>query len=176
MRRAIVSAVLLASLAWAAPAGAWPPDGKRWRALTETTGVTAAQLAALCPRDGASRCSGSAGGRNVSGWIWATSDQVLALMGHYEPRLLDADPSQVAGPEFLFSALTFVDEIRPTFFSGYSSTNGYAGGWTASERDGLPVAASSSYQHPVFNGSFYVGAAAALEPVQRRLALASHHR
>ena len=43
---------------WAAPAGAWPPDGKRWRALTETTGVTAAQLAAVCPRDGETRCAG----------------------------------------------------------------------------------------------------------------------
>ena len=45
-------------------------------------------------------------------------------------------------------------------FSGYSSTNGYVGGWTTSERDGPPVAASASYQHPVFNGSFFVGAGA----------------
>ena len=161
MRRAIVSAVVLGSLAWAAPAGALPPDGKRWRALTETTGVTAAQLAAVCPRDGESRCTGTAGNRNVNGWIWATSDQVLALMGHSEPRLLEADPTQVSGPEYLFSALTFVDEIRPTFFfSGYSSTNGYVGGWTASERDGLPVLGSASYQHPIFNGSFFVGPSA----------------
>ena len=159
--RAIMCAVVFASLAAAAPASAMPPDGKRWRALTETTGVTAAQLAAVCPRDGESRCSGTAGNRNVSGWIWATSDQVLALMGYYEPRLLDADPTSVGGPGYLFSALSFVDEIRPTwFFAGYSSTNGYVGGWTASERDGLPVLGSASYQHPVFNGSFFVGPAA----------------
>ena len=54
-----------------------------------------------------------------------------------------------------------MEEIRPTwFFSGYSSTNGYVGGWTASEQDGLPVLASASYQHPVFNGSFFVGPSA----------------
>ena len=178
MRRAIVSAVLLASLAWAAPAGALPPDGKRWRALTETTGVTAAQLAAVCPRDGESRCSGTAGNRNVSGWIWATDAPGARADGPLRAALLDADPPQVAGPEYLVSALTFVDEIRPTFFfSGYSSTNGYVGGWTASERDGLPVAASASYQHPVFNGSFFVGAGRGrLEPVQRRLAVAAGDR
>ena len=114
----------------------------------------------------------------MTGWIWATDAQVLALMGHYEPRLLDADPPQVGGPEYLVSALTFVDEIRPTFFfSGYSSTNGYVGGWTASERDGLPVAASASYQHPVFNGSFFVGRGRRrLERPQRRLAVAPGDR
>ena len=55
-----------------------------------------------------------------------------------------------------------MEEIRPTwFFSGYSSTNGYVGGWTASERDGLARGSgSSSYQHPVFNGSFFVGPSA----------------
>lgn len=47
--------------------------------------------------------------------------------------------------------------MRPTFlFSGYSSTDASTSGWTASDRDGSPVAGGAAYSHPVFNGSFWV--------------------
>jgi Ca2+-binding RTX toxin-like protein len=117
-------------------------------------------VAAVCPRDGASRCTGTAGARDLSGWIWATEAQVLQLMGHYEPSMLTADPPSVSGPEYVLPAIVFVEDIRPTFFfSGYSATTGTVSGWTASERDGLPAVASAGYTHPVFNGSFGVAGA-----------------
>jgi hypothetical protein len=50
--------------------------------VQDTIEVTWSQIAAICPRDGESRCSGSLGTRDLTGWIWATGDQVRALMGH----------------------------------------------------------------------------------------------
>ena len=57
--------VVLVMLAAAGPASAAPPadlnddgNGKRWRQLTETVGMTPDQVAAVCPRDGETRCSG----------------------------------------------------------------------------------------------------------------------
>ena len=83
MFRAALAAVCVCLLLPAAASAAFPQDGKRWRQVTETTGVTAAQVAAVCPADGASRCSGA-----HAGWIWATDAQVIALMSHYEPALV----------------------------------------------------------------------------------------
>ena len=71
-------------------------NGKRWRQLAETVGMTPDQVAAMCPRDGETRCSGA-----LSGWIWATADQVKEVMGLYAPAILTADPPSVGGPEYL---------------------------------------------------------------------------
>jgi Ca2+-binding RTX toxin-like protein len=141
----------------AAPAAAaFPQDGKRWRQVTETVGVTWNQVAAVCPADGVSRCSGVAGGRDLTGWIWATDAQVVELMAAYAPDLLGADPPSVSGPQYLFQAMTFLDDMRPTFFfSGYPTTTGSVSGWTASATPGS--AAGAGYTHPVFNGSFGAG-------------------
>jgi Ca2+-binding RTX toxin-like protein len=153
------TSLLVSVLAAAAPASAaFPNDGKRWRQLTETTGLTWNQAAAVCPRDGMSRCSGVTGGRDLTGWVWATDAQVIELMGNYEPAILSADPPSVSGPNHLLQAMGFLDDIRPTFFfAGYSSTDASASGWTSSSRGGSPVAGGASYSHPVFNGSFWVG-------------------
>jgi hypothetical protein len=159
-RRAILGA-LCASLFLPASAGAaFPDDGRRWRQVTETTGLTASQVAAVCPRDGESRCSGLAGGRDLTGWIWATDAQVVSLMGHYEPAILTAEPPQISAPEYLIQAITFLEDMRPTFFfSGYPTTVSNVSGWTASGN-----VASAGYQHPIFSGSFGAGFAAADEP------------
>src|SRR3954471_19845363 len=154
MSRRAVPAVLCASIAAAVmPATAsatFPADGKLWRQLTETTGVTQADVAALCPRDGVSRCAGA-----YSGWIWATDGQVIALMGAYSPDLLTADPPAVGGADHLFAAISFLGDMRPTFFfAGYVDTTGFTSGWTA---DGH--VASAGYTYPYFNGSFGVGPA-----------------
>ena len=119
-RRAIPAAVcvsfLVSALAWAAPAAAeFPADGKRWRQLTETTNLTWNQTAAVCPRDGVSPCSGSAGTKDLTGWVWATDAQVIALLGHYEPAILTADPASVSGPSHLPSSDLFLDAHAPIF-------------------------------------------------------------
>ena len=155
MVRAVVAA-LCAFLLFPAVAGAaFPQDGKRWRQVQDTTGVTAAQVAAVCPADGASRCSGVAGGRDLTGWIWATDAQVIALMGHYEPSILTADPPSVSGVPVMFSAMNFITDMRATFsFSGYPTTIAFVSGWTASGN-----LAGAGYEHPIFNGNFGISAA-----------------
>ncbi len=159
VRASLCASVLVSALVWAAPAAAaFPEDGKRWKQLTTTTGMTWNQVAAVCPRDGVSRCAGSIGTRDLTGWVWATDAQVIALMGHYAPAIVTADPPSVSGPEYLLTAMGFLEDMRPTFFfSGYPTTSASASGWTSSDRDGAPVAGSAGYTHPVFNGGFSVG-------------------
>src|SRR3954469_23474541 len=91
-RRALVCALVVLAAMPAPALGSFPQDDKRWRQLTETAGVTRAQVASMCPSDGASRCAGA-----YDGWIWATDAQVIALMGAYSPDLLTADPPAVGG-------------------------------------------------------------------------------
>jgi hypothetical protein len=152
--RTALCAGLVAALAWAGTAVAAPPDdGKLWRKPVETANVSLAQTVAVCPRDGSSRCSGSASGKDLSGWIWATEDQVKALLGHYAPALLTAEPASVGGVTYLVPAISFVGEWGATFSSStYASTIAHATGWTASERDGVPVAGHVGYGYP-FNPS-----------------------
>jgi len=77
-RAAVFVTLVLVALAGAAPVGAAPPEnlsddgnGKRWRQLTQTTGVTPDQVAQVCPRDGETRCSGSVGSKDLTGWVWS---------------------------------------------------------------------------------------------------------
>src|SRR5262249_26235321 len=146
-----VLCALVAALALPAKASAtFPADGKLWRQLTETVGVTPGEVAGMCPRDGAGRCTGA-----YNGWIWATDAQVIALMGAYSPDLLTADPPSVGGADHLFQAISFLGDMRPTFFfAGYVDTTGFVSGWTADGHVG-----SAGYTYPYFNGSLGVGAA-----------------
>ena len=111
----------------------------------------------LCPRDGESRCAGVACNGDLTGWIWATGAQVIALMGHYDPAILTADPPAVGGPEHLMQAISFVEAIGPTFFfSGYSSTDAWVSGWTATDL----LVGGASYSYPWFSASLAFAQAA----------------
>ena len=162
--------VVLVMLAAAAPASAAPPDltddgnGKRWRQLTETVGMTPAQVAAFCPRDGETRCSGSVGTRDLTGWIWATADQVKALMGLYEPAILTADPPSVGGPEYLFSASEFIADMRTTFtVTGYNFHTSATSGYTSSvDEAGAPIRGHVGYGWYPIGGNFSLGSASSI--------------
>jgi Ca2+-binding RTX toxin-like protein len=172
--RAVLCATLVLASA-ASPAGAAPPAdlsddgaGKRWRQLTQTTGLTPDQVAQVCPRDGETRCSGSIGARDLSGWVWATGAQVHALMGLYEPAILTADPPVVDGPEYLLSAMDFLDDMAPTLsVTGYNFHNSFTGGWTSStEEDGGPTFGSAGFGWYPIGGSFGLGPVINPDPVQ----------
>jgi hypothetical protein len=158
LRRTILATAVGAALAWPAAASAQWPDGRHWKQVNESTGLTWNQVAAVCPRDGESRCSGAANGRDLTNWIWATDRQVVELMGHYEPEILTAEPPSVGGVEYLFQAMEFLGAMRPTFsFSGYPTTHASVNGWTASDRDGVPLNAGAGYTFPVYDAGFSVG-------------------
>lgn len=133
-------------------------DGKAWRQLTETTGLSWTQVAQVCPRDGATPCSGIIGGRDLRGWIWATSEQVTTLLAHYEPAILTS--SIVSGPQVFFTAENFFSAFRPTFSFALTYQAGQnASGWTAStDTSGAPIAAGVGNGHNSvsISGSFSV--------------------
>src|SRR3954470_2667141 len=144
-RRAVPAVLCALAVMPATASASFPCDGECGRLLPETAGVTPSELAARGPRDGAGRCP--------DGWIWATDTQVIALMGAYSPDLLTAEPPSVGGADHLFAAISFLGDMRPTFFfSGYVDTTGFTSGWTA---DGH--VASAGYTYPYFNGSLGVG-------------------
>jgi Ca2+-binding RTX toxin-like protein len=152
-RRAILPGLALTLfavvLAGGAPAGATPPDdGKQWRSLRETTGLTASLVAQICPRDGVTPCSGALGPRDFNTWVWATADQVLALMSPYAPELLTANPPFVSGDAYFGPASMFLSEVmgETGSISGYGFFSVWAAGWTSStDEAGLPLEGRVGY-------------------------------
>src|SRR5262245_14341752 len=133
-------------------------DGKAWRQLIETTGLSWAQIAEVCPRDGATPCTGIVGGRDLRGWIWGTSDQVTTLLAQYEPAILTSPI--VSGPQVFFTAENFFSFLRPTFSFALTYQAGQnAAGWTSStDANGAPIAAGVGNGHNMVSigGSFSV--------------------
>ncbi len=138
--------------------------GREWRQLPTTTGLSWNQVATVCATDGATPCAGSVGGRDLSGWTWATQDQVRQLMGYFEPAIV-ASPC-IGGPAYFLSAMGMVGggTIASTF-SFFTTVGGYyfAGGWTATQAgagEAYLGTASASYNMGPFDGSFCVTGAA----------------
>ncbi len=169
-RRAIgIVFVALVAVAGAVPVVAAPPEdlsddgtGKRWRQVTETLGLTWDELAAVCPQDGSTPCSGAVGTRNLSGWVWATPEQVRDLFGLYDPDILTADPPVVTGIDQFGTAMEFLADMRPTLsVDGYGFHAESASGWTAGTGDdGHPIGASSGFGWWPPSGSFSVASTA----------------
>ncbi len=152
VRLVLVAAIVVtASSAGAQMAAAAPTvDGKEWRELHETTGLSWSQVASVCPTDGVSPCSGSVGGRNLTGWTWATADQVKDLMATHAPGLATAEPPVVAGIDGFWGAVSFLGVMRWTTYTSltyfYSESTS---GWTASRSatSDLPIAGGADYSH-----------------------------
>jgi hypothetical protein len=88
--------------------------GKEWRQLTETTGLSWDQVVQACPHDGVTPAEGPSGGRDLTGWIWATEEQVEQLFGYWAPGILDSPSLSVAGPEYLTPAAQFQSVFQLT--------------------------------------------------------------
>ena len=166
MTRAILGvSLVVGSLVAALPAAAAPVDltddgtGKRWRSLTDTVALSVDQVAQVCPLDGETRCAGSVGGKDLTGWVWATADQVVALFGLYDPAILTAESPSVGGAEHFGMAVEFLTDMRPTFsVTGYNFHHSFAGGWTSSsDPAGQPAAGGVGFGWYPISGSFFVG-------------------
>ncbi len=129
--------------------------GKRWRALTETTGLTASQVATVCPRDGVAACSGAVAGKDLTGWVWATDAQVKALFGEYAPAIRTAVPPVLSSADLLMPAMDFLGKMGATFsITGYNFHSTVAIGWTSTTAAGLPVVGSVDFGWYPILGSF----------------------
>jgi Ca2+-binding RTX toxin-like protein len=142
----VVLALTGATQAVAAPLTADDGEGRQWRQLFETTGLSANDVAQVCSRDGATACSGSIGATDLTGWVWATAPQVLGLMGKYEPALLSEAPPS-ASEQYFYSASAFLTDMRWTgYIVTYVGYSEWTSGWTASTDDtGLPLFGAVGY-------------------------------
>ncbi|MCU1498665.1 MAG: putative cadherin domain/calx-beta domain protein [Acidimicrobiales bacterium] len=119
------------------------PVGREWAALTPFRGLSWEQVAAVCPTDGVTPCSGSIGAVSLDSWIWATPQQVVEVMAQFAPEIASADPP---GASNYFGAVSFIGEFGAmNWFSGYNFYFENTAGWT-SGRDaaGLPIEGHAS--------------------------------
>jgi Ca2+-binding RTX toxin-like protein len=142
-------------------AGVNDTQGREWRQLYETTGLSWDQVASVCPRDGVTPCSGTVGGRVLTGWVWGSDRQVVELLSEYAPGLATADPPQLSGPEQFLPAAGFLGVMRYTAYVTTTYSNAeWTDGWTAStDADGAPIGGRVSFGWPPPSGQFAVGAA-----------------
>jgi hypothetical protein len=150
-------------------AGVDDTHGREWRQLYETTGLSWDQVASVCPRDGKTPCSGTVGGKDLTGWVWGTDEQVLELLIEYAPELETADPPLLSGSEYFLEAMGFLNVMRWTVShsSNYSFSE-WTGGWTASKNEsGTPIGAGAGFAHPIFNGQIGLGPVGAEESPNR---------
>lgn len=135
-------------------------EGRDWRQVTATRGLSLAQVAAACPRDGASFCEGSVGAVDMDEWIWADGGQVLNLFAKYVPGILTAPNNAIVG--FDATALSFATDFSLT--TSFSSCSGYFGcsafhevaGYSSSVdvASGLPIGGTANVSGSI---SFQVG-------------------
>ena len=133
--------------------------GREWRQLYETTGLSWNQVDSVCPRDGATPCSGTVGGKNLTGWVWGTDAQVLELLSEYAPQLQTADPPSLSGPEYIGEAIGFLGVMRWTVdhTTTYSHSE-WTGGWTAStDASETPIGAGAAFSFPPATGQIGLG-------------------
>ncbi len=162
-RRTLLAALI--TLCLAAPtvplalglgAGAAPTvEGNEWRELYTTTGLSHAQVATVCPIDGATPCAGTVAGLDLSGWVWATAPQVRALLDDYAPALASAEPPTITGLEGFAGASGLLGVMRWTTYTAltyfYSE---YTSGWTASvDGAGSPIAAGAQFATSLTGGT-----------------------
>jgi hypothetical protein len=151
---ALAAAVALTlAVGGGASAGYIDGQGREWLQVKSFTGKTWQQIDAICPNDGFTPCVGTLSGVNITGFVWATQEQVLSLFAESVPNIVEA--GFVGGPGYVVAGLEFFGPFQPTFefyttFGGYN----YLSGWTATSSNGFAIAPEVSAEYPVFYGGF----------------------
>ena len=158
LTRGALSAIALAVATATAANAVDDGQGKDWRQITETRGVSWTQLAQTCPRDGATPCAAP------GGWVWATAPQVVALFQLYDPSV-DANGNSTdvwSG----FAANGFLAAFQPTFsFASTYQAGASASGWIAStDANGAPLVGSIGWSTNLVSMSGGFGVSPASSP------------
>jgi hypothetical protein len=104
-------------------------DGKNWRQLTETGGLSFNTITTLCPIGGGA-CSGA-----YDGWTWATVSEVQSLFQTYNATFVANGGVSTVG------AVGNNNPWAPSFLADFNKTQGTTGtyenvaGWTATASD-----------------------------------------
>jgi PEP-CTERM motif len=108
--------VLFSAITLGLSGGAWAFDdgeGREWRSLSDTEGLSWLQAARLCPVNGQHTCNGTVGGIELAGWVWATRRQVMDLFNLKLPKAARLDLGQPArfGLEQLGAVEAFLADV-----------------------------------------------------------------
>ncbi len=136
--------------------------GREWRQLVGTTSRSWTQIAAVCPTDGVTPAVGAVNGIQVTGWVWATTEQVREMLSEFEPAL--ATQNNLSGPAYLLSAFGFFGSFAPTF-EFYTTFGGYndASGWTAIAANGMGEVASVFARWNPHDAGWYIDLVAGVD-------------
>jgi len=137
--------IALSSLAFTAAASAQvaftDSQGRQWREVTPTVARSWNQVAAVCPTDGVTPCSGALGSVSVTGWVWATREDVIELLSEWVPAI--AKTGEAGGGQYTLQGLGFFEVFNETSFgcTVVGCSFGLAG-WTSTL---VPGSATSAY-------------------------------
>jgi hypothetical protein len=155
MCKRLLGAAVLACVLGADALAFEDTEGRNWRALSETEGITWAQAAKLCPVNGQHACKGTINGVDLSGYVWATRRQVMDLFNIKLSAAMKLDASQPArfGIDQLSVVESFLAEVmKPnhSFCINYACGEGVMG-LTASRagQGGVYVGAALWHRTPV---------------------------
>lgn len=90
-------------------------QGRKWRQANTPVARTWTQVAAVCPTDGVTPCDGSLGGQNLSGFVWASREDVIELFSEWVPVI--AKTGNAGGEQFTLQGLQFFQVFQQTSFS-----------------------------------------------------------
>lgn len=109
--------------------------GKVWRQVTDTQNMSWNDFASVCATDGATACNGAIKGVNMTGWVFATVDQVgqlFSYFGDFPGGINAVHVGSISGAD------TFLTKFDPT----YVDQTRWVMGWTAT---------------PTGNGTYWIG-------------------
>jgi hypothetical protein len=90
-------------------------QGRQWREITPTVARSWNQVAAVCPTDGVTPCNGALGSTSVTGWVWATREDVIELLSEWVPAI--AKTGEAGGAQYTPQGLGFFEVFNETSFS-----------------------------------------------------------
>jgi hypothetical protein len=113
----IASAAVAASSAASASAQIAYTDskGRQWRQVHTTTARKWTQVEAVCPTDGVTPCDGALGTQDVSGFVWASREDVIELFSEWVPAITAT--GEAGGAQYTLAGLGFFEVFEETSFS-----------------------------------------------------------
>lgn len=134
-------------------------QGREWRQTAASINATWNQIAAIAPTDGVTPAQGFLNGQDLTGWVWATRQQVTELYSEFVPEI--AQSPSLGGSAYTLAGLYFLGVFQPTsqFYTTFGGSL-YVSGWTATSNGNQAYIPEASGQYPVFYGSFNTAALA----------------
>jgi hypothetical protein len=114
--------------------------GRQWRQTGALVARTWNQVKSVCPTDGATTCDGALGGQDLTGFVWATREDVIELLAEWVPAITAT--GDAGGANYTLEGLQFFEVFNETSFSCTVVGCSFGlSGWTATLVPGNPNSA-----------------------------------